>query len=174
MKEYKIVGEHLTKQYKNRKVVNDVSMHVVNGEIYGLVGPNGAGKSTMLKMLLNLTKPDMGEFTIDGVSVQKNGYQTLRKVGAMKDIHEQNAAYIEIETDNAEKAGYILDEILQIKQFRVISDGIIQVFDLSKSGKEISSALMKYGIGVESIQKKQNSLEEFFFKTTRRSLAYRR
>ncbi len=71
MKEYKIVGEHLTKQYKNRKVVNDVSMHVVNGEIYGLVGPNGAGKSTMLKMLLNLTKPDMGEFTIDGVSVQK-------------------------------------------------------------------------------------------------------
>lgn len=46
-------------------------MHVVNGEIYGLVGPNGAGKSTMLKMLLNLTKPDMGEFTIDGVSVQK-------------------------------------------------------------------------------------------------------
>ena len=289
MKEYKIVGEHLTKQYKNRKVVNDVSMHVVNGEIYGLVGPNGAGKSTMLKMLLNLTKPDMGEFTIDGVSVQKNGYQTLRKVGAiienpyfyeqltgrenlelhceymgypnleeidkvlglvslknidgkhvsqysigmkqrlaiarailtrpeilildeqelnkehgitviisshilsemelladtvgimkdgnmiqeisMKDIHEQNAAYIEIETDNAEKAGYILDEILQIKQFRVISDGIIQVFDLSKSGKEISSALMKYGIGVESIQKKQNSLEEFFFKTTRRSLA---
>lgn len=71
MKEYKIVGEHLTKQYNNRKVVNDVSMHVVNGEIYGLVGPNGAGKSTMLKMLLNLTKPDMGEFTIDGVSVQK-------------------------------------------------------------------------------------------------------
>ena len=58
-------------------------MHVVNGEIYGLVGPNGAGKSTMLKMLLNLTKPDMGEFTIDGVSVQKNGYQTLRKVGAI-------------------------------------------------------------------------------------------
>ena len=40
MKEYKIVGEHLTKKYKNRKVVNDVSMHVVNGEIYGLVGPN--------------------------------------------------------------------------------------------------------------------------------------
>ena len=38
------------------------------------------------------------------------------------------------------------------------------MFDLSKSGKEISSALMKYGIGVESIQKKQNSLEEFFFK----------
>ena len=284
MKEYKIVGEHLTKQYKNRKVVNDVSMHVVNGEIYGLVGPNGAGKSTMLKMLLNHTKQDMGELTIDGVSVQITGRENLElhceymgypnleeidkvlglvslknidgkhvsqysigmkqrlaiarailtrpeilildepingldpdgiieirrliqelnkehgitviisshilsemelladTVGimkdgnmiqeiSMKDIHEQNAAYIEIETDNAEKAGYILDEILQIKQFRVISDGIIQVFDLSKSGKEISSALMKYGIGVESIQKKQNSLEEFFFKTTRRSLA---
>lgn len=41
MKEYKIVGEHLTKQYKNRKVVNDVSMHVVNGEISGLVGQMG-------------------------------------------------------------------------------------------------------------------------------------
>ena len=56
---------------KNRKVVNDVSMHVVNGEIYGLVGPNGAGKSTMLKMLLNLTKPDMGEFTIDEYLFEK-------------------------------------------------------------------------------------------------------
>ena len=109
------------------------------------------------------------ELLADTVGIMKDG-NMIQEI-SMKDIHEQNAAYIEIETDNAEKAGYILDEILQIKQFRVISDGIIQVFDLSKSGKEISSALMKYGIGVESIQKKQNSLEEFFFKTTRRSLA---
>ena len=108
------------------------------------------------------------ELLADTVGIMKDG-NMIQEI-SMKDIHEQNAAYIEIETDNAEKAGYILDEILQIKQFRVISDGIIQVFDLSKSGKEISSALMKYGIGVESIQKKQNSLEEFFFKTTRRSL----
>ena len=105
------------------------------------------------------------ELLADTVGIMKDG-NMIQEI-SMKDIHEQNAAYIEIETDNAEKAGYILDEILQIKQFRVISDGIIQVFDLSKSGKEISSALMKYGIGVESIQKKQNSLEEFFFKTTR-------
>ena len=109
------------------------------------------------------------ELLADTVGIMKDG-NMIQEI-SMKDIHEKNAAYIEIETDNAEKAGYILDEILQIKQFRVISDGIIQVFDLSKSGKEISSALMKYGIGVESIQKKQNSLEEFFFKTTRRSLA---
>ena len=109
------------------------------------------------------------ELLADTVGIMKDG-NMIQEI-SMKDIHEQNAAYIEIETDNAEKAGYILDEILQIKQFRVISDGIIQVFDLSKSGKEISSALMKYGIGVESIQKKQNSLEEFFFKTTRRSMA---
>ena len=56
--------EAITKSYKGKKVVDTVSLHVKQGEIYGFVGPNGAGKSTVLKMLLNLVNPDSGRVKV--------------------------------------------------------------------------------------------------------------
>lgn len=299
MNQYIIEGRHLTKKYKNRKIVSDVNIHIKKGEIYGLVGPNGAGKSTTLKMLLNLTQPDSGEFLIDNTIIKKDSYSVLNKVGSiienpyfyekltgrenlelhceymgypnfdeidkvlklvslnniedktvsqysvgmkqrlaiarailgrpeilildepingldpdgiieirnlirgfnrdlgmtiiisshilsemelladtigimkegkllaevsMKEIHEQNASYIEIEVNNVEKASYVLEELLKVKDFLIVSDGIIRIFDLSKSGMEISNTFIVNGIGIEKIQKKENSLEEYFFK----------
>ena len=61
-----ITTEQLTKKYKNFTSVNNVSLHIRKGSIYGFLGPNGAGKSTTMKMLLGLTKPTSGSFTIDG------------------------------------------------------------------------------------------------------------
>ena len=49
-----IETRNLTKRYKDFVAVNDVSMHVRKGSIYGFLGPNGAGKSTTMKMLLGL------------------------------------------------------------------------------------------------------------------------
>lgn len=301
MSQYIIKGNHITKKYKNREVVSAVNIHIKKGEIYGLVGPNGAGKSTTLKMLLNLTKPDSGEFLIGDTVIKKDSYSVLNRMGSiienpyfyekltgrenlelhceymgyhnldeidkvlklvslntstiedktvsqysvgmkqrlaiarailgrpeilildepingldpdgiieirnlirglnrdlgmtvvisshilseielladtigimkdgkllveapMKEIHEQSASYIEIEVDNVEKAGYVLDEVLKIRNFLIISDGIIRIFDLSKSGMEIGNAFATNGIGIEKIQKKENSLEEYFFK----------
>ena len=57
---------HLTKKYKSFTAVNDVSLHIQKGRIYGFLGPNGAGKSTTMKMLLGLTAPTKGSFTING------------------------------------------------------------------------------------------------------------
>ena len=51
-----ITTEQLTKKYKNFTSVNNVSLHIRKGSIYGFLGPNGAGKSTTMKMLLGLTK----------------------------------------------------------------------------------------------------------------------
>lgn len=76
MGKYIIEGRGLTKAYKKRLVVDDLNMHVKKGEIYGFVGPNGAGKSTTLKMLLNLTKPDSGEFYVDGLLFSENKIRT--------------------------------------------------------------------------------------------------
>ena len=64
--DYIITTEHLTKKYKNFTSVNHVSLHIRKGSIYGFLGPNGAGKSTTMKMLLGLTAPTKGSFTIDG------------------------------------------------------------------------------------------------------------
>ena len=55
-----IVLEDVTKRYGNEEVVKNASMHVKEGEIYGFLGPNGAGKTTVMKLILNLAKPDCG------------------------------------------------------------------------------------------------------------------
>ncbi|MCX7698256.1 MAG: LPS export ABC transporter ATP-binding protein [Candidatus Goldbacteria bacterium] len=57
----KIVTEHLTKIYKNKRVVDDVNIEVKQGEIVGLLGPNGAGKTTTFYMILGIIQPDMGD-----------------------------------------------------------------------------------------------------------------
>lgn len=64
--DYIITTEQLTKKYKNFISVNNASLHIRKGSIYGFLGPNGAGKSTTMKMLLGLTAPTKGSFTIDG------------------------------------------------------------------------------------------------------------
>ena len=57
---YIITTEQLTKKYKSFVAVNDVTLHIRKGSIYGFLGPNGAGKSTTMKMLLGLTAPTNG------------------------------------------------------------------------------------------------------------------
>jgi lipopolysaccharide export system ATP-binding protein len=57
----KIHTKDLVKTYKNRTVVNHVSISVQQGEIVGLLGPNGAGKTTSFYMVVGLIKPDKGD-----------------------------------------------------------------------------------------------------------------
>lgn len=79
---YIITTEQLTKKYKNFTSVNNVSIHVRRGSIYGLLGPNGAGKSTTMKMLLGLTAHTNGSFTIDGKTFPNDRIDILRKIGS--------------------------------------------------------------------------------------------
>ncbi len=62
-------AEHLIKKYKKRKVVNDVTVKVEQGEIVGLLGPNGAGKTTTFYMIVGLIKPNAGEIFLDGQNI---------------------------------------------------------------------------------------------------------
>ncbi len=80
--EYIITTEQLTKKYKNFTSVNNVSLHIRKGSIYGFLGPNGAGKSTTMKMLLGLTAPTKGSFTIDGKHFPNDRIAILKEIGS--------------------------------------------------------------------------------------------
>jgi lipopolysaccharide export system ATP-binding protein len=67
----KLRAEHLVKQYKSRKVVNDVSIEVNQGEIVGLLGPNGAGKTTTFYQVVGLIKADEGKIFLDDIELTK-------------------------------------------------------------------------------------------------------
>ena len=64
--------EHLTKTYGEKKAVDDLSLHIAPGEIYGFIGHNGAGKTTTLKSVVGILQFDAGEITIGGVSLRRN------------------------------------------------------------------------------------------------------
>ena len=62
--------EHLTKTYGEKKAVDDLSLHIKPGEIYGFIGHNGAGKTTTIKACCGILKFDSGEIYIDGKSIK--------------------------------------------------------------------------------------------------------
>ncbi len=62
--------ENLTKAYGDKKAVDDLSLHIKSGEIYGFIGHNGAGKTTTLKSVAGILRFDSGEIYIDGRSVK--------------------------------------------------------------------------------------------------------
>ncbi len=80
--DYIIITDQLTKKYKNFISVNNVSLHIRKGSIYGFLGPNGAGKSTTMKMLLGLTAPTKGSFTIDGRHLPEDRLAILKEIGS--------------------------------------------------------------------------------------------
>ena len=81
--EHIIATSDLTKSYQGNVVVDKVNLHVKKGEIYGFVGPNGAGKSTIMKMLLNLVRPDSGEIYVFGEKMDDRNYEYLKRIGCI-------------------------------------------------------------------------------------------
>lgn len=74
-------ADNLLKKYKNRTVVNNVSVHVEQGEIVGLLGPNGAGKTTSFYMIVGLIKPNGGEIFLDNTNVTELPMYKRAKLG---------------------------------------------------------------------------------------------
>lgn len=64
--EYLLSTDCLTKKFKRQTAIDNISLHIRQGEIYGLIGKNGAGKTTFLKMISGLSKPTSGDITFFG------------------------------------------------------------------------------------------------------------
>ena len=64
--------DHLTKTFGKKTAVNDLSLHIAPGEIYGFIGHNGAGKTTTLKSVVGILPFDGGDVSIGGVSIRED------------------------------------------------------------------------------------------------------
>ncbi len=77
---------NLTKKYGKRIAVDDLSLTVEEGDIYGFVGPNGAGKTSTIRVMTTLMKPGSGNIVVAGHSVQKNPQGVRKAIGYMPDF----------------------------------------------------------------------------------------
>ncbi len=77
--------ENLTKVYGEKKAVDNLSLHILPGEIYGFIGHNGAGKTTTIKSCCGILQFDNGEIYIDGVSVKANPLECKGKIAYIPD-----------------------------------------------------------------------------------------
>ncbi len=114
----------LSKSFNGRKVVDDVSLQVQQGQIVGFLGPNGSGKTTTMRMLCGLLTPDSGEGQCLGLDFRREQAQLKRQVGYM-----------------TQKFGYYED--LSIRQNL---DFVARLFELPERRRRVDEALEKLGL----------------------------
>jgi len=74
---------HLTKSLRGRKVVHDLNVKVMEGDVYGFLGRNGQGKTTTIRMMTGLVYPDSGEVIIGGRRLQSDFKGAISQIGAV-------------------------------------------------------------------------------------------
>lgn len=77
--------EHLTKSFGEKKAVDDLSLEINRGEIYGFIGHNGAGKTTTLKSVCGIQSFDGGEITLDGISITADPISFKKQIAYIPD-----------------------------------------------------------------------------------------
>ncbi len=130
----------LCKTFKTQKAVNEVSLHVRKGTIYGLLGPNGAGKSTTLKMLTGILKPTSGEMLFDGQPWRR---EVLAKIGA---LIENPPIYENLSARENLKVRALL---LGVDESRI--DEVLSIVNLKNTGKKKAGQFslgMKQRLGI--------------------------
>lgn len=125
--------KNLVKRYGSNLAVDNLSLNVDKGEIFGLLGPNGAGKSTAIKMIMGLTKPDRGEIVIDSVNIKDDGIDIRKKLGL---VPQEIALYNSLSTvENLDYFGRLYG--LKGKLLKERMDWALEFVGLSDKRKEI-------------------------------------
>ena len=145
---------NLNKSFGDFKAVNNMNLHVNQGDIYGFLGPNGAGKSTTLRMVLGLIKPDSGEILINGESNSGSNRNFLSSIGALiekPDFYKNLSAY-----DNLK----ILFKMSRLKDTNRISEVLKEVDLWDKKNQKVGgfSQGMKQRLGIAQTLMHQPSL----------------
>ena len=112
---------NLSKHYGQIRAVDDLSMKVLPGDIYGFLGPNGSGKSTTIRMMLSLIRPTSGQILLFGHDLAKDRYKTLSRLGALvekPDFYNYLSARKNLEIlgklSNISNVNHRVDEVLDL------------------------------------------------------------
>ena len=120
--------ENVTKSYNNNKVIDNLSMEIRDGEIFGFLGPNGAGKTTTIKMMTGITNIDNGEIFIDDYNIKKNPLEAKKNFGFISDNPDVFLKFKGIEYLN------FLADIYQVElsQRKEMIGNLAQVFNIKE------------------------------------------
>lgn len=127
--------KNLTKKYNNKKAVDDLSLTINDGEIFGFIGHNGAGKTSTIKCCVGILTFDDGEILIDGLSVAKNPVECKRKMAYIPDNPDLYEQLTGIQYLNFIADIYEIDKEKRKEQIKKYSD----IFDLANNLKDIIS-----------------------------------
>ncbi|MGF6416243.1 ABC transporter ATP-binding protein [Paraburkholderia sp. MM5482-R1] len=132
---YAIDVQGLNKHFGNKHVVNDVTMRVQRGEIFGFLGPNGSGKTTCIRMMCGLLTPDSGSGTCLGYDIVRDSAQIKRRTGYMT----QRFSYWEDLTIR-ENLDFVA-RIYEMKNRREAVDRALEQLGLQSRAKQLAGAL---------------------------------
>ena len=121
--------KNLNKSFGNFKSLDNLSLNVKKGSVYGLVGPNGAGKTTFIKNLMGIYRPDSGSMTVNGEEVYENPALKQKIIYISDDLFLVDEAYTSPGTDNS-------------KTYIVIANNCIKTNEKNITGTE----LIDYGL----------------------------
>jgi len=125
--------ENLTKHYGTLVALDNVSLKIASGEVFGLLGPNGAGKSTLLKTLVGILRPTTGTIRVGAIDIVADPEKAKRMIGYLP---ENPSLY----------TGLTTQEFLQfVGKIRGVADDLLE--------REISESLKSFGL-----EEKRNSL----------------
>lgn len=127
--EYVLTTDSLSKQYGHFKALNELSIHVPKGAIYGFVGKNGAGKTTLIRLICGLQKPTSGEYSLYGISSNEDIAGPRRRMGA---VVETPSIYLDMTAQDNIKEQY---RILGLPSFDTITE-LLKLVGLEDTGKK--------------------------------------
>lgn len=128
--EYVLKTDALTKQYGHFKALDNFSMHVPKGSIYGFVGKNGAGKTTLIRLICGLQKPTSGEYLLYGKKDSESDIiKSRRRMGA---VVETPSIYLNMTAEENLRQQYL---ILGCPSFDGIGE-LLELVGLSDTGKK--------------------------------------
>ena len=135
--DYILKAENLTKIYGHHKALDNFSIHIPQGSIYGLVGKNGAGKTTLLRIICGLQEATSGDYSLYGISSRKHEILNARK--EMGAVIETPAIYLDMSATGNLKEQY---RVLGLRSFEEAMVTGTVAFKVSLLAQSLSPGLL--------------------------------
>lgn len=131
--------ENVSKTMGKKKIIDDISLTIQEGEVFGLLGPNGAGKTTTIRMIVGLMKMTSGDIVICGNSIRKDFEQAIKHVGAIvenPEMYQHLTGY-----QNLVQYGRMHKQVSKAK--------LKETIELVRLGDRINDKVKTYSLGMK-------------------------